>query len=137
MIFPYVEFVGLTEERIFRPMIPITFKSNKTVFNTYALIDSGSDYTILPIEVAGLFNFSLTDQPRYTIGSAGGSSFTVYRSPEELNYVLKKRGFRDIQGKSLVYYAESCPTTLIGQSGILNNLNVRLDGNKRIIEIKK
>ena len=137
MFFQYPEFLGLTEERIFRPMIPITFKANNEVFKTYGLIDSGCDYTILPIELAGIFKLKLSDQPRYSIGAAGGSSFTVYRSPIEIECILSQRGFRDIKINSQVYFAESCETCMLGQKGFLDQLQVNLDGEKREIEIKK
>ena len=136
MIFPYVEFLGLTEERVFRPMIPITLKANKESIKSYALIDSGCDYTILPIELAGVFNFNLSNQPRYSIGAAGGSSFTVYKSPNEVECVLSKKGFRDIKIKSTVYFAESGPTCMLGQKGFLDQLKLILSGKNRQVEIK-
>ena len=83
LIFPYIEFLGLTEDRVFRPMIPLVFRANGQEYKNYALIDSGSDYTILPIEIAGRFKFHLGDQPRYGLVGAGGDTFTIYRSPIE------------------------------------------------------
>lgn len=61
MIFPYVEFLGLAEDRVFRPLIPLTFKANKKEFKAYVLIDSGADYSVLPIEIAGKFNLKISD----------------------------------------------------------------------------
>lgn len=136
MFFPYVEFMGLTEERIFRPMIPVKFKANSETFSTYSLIDSGCDYTILPIELAGIFKFNLSDQPRHTIGAAGGGSFTIYRSPMEVETILTKKGFRDIKFKSIVYFAESGSTCMLGQKGFLDQLNINLNGRNREIEVK-
>jgi len=39
MIFPYVEFMGLTEERVFRPMIPISLKTNKESISWLAFLN--------------------------------------------------------------------------------------------------
>ena len=59
IVFPYVEFLGLAEDRVFRPMIPIIFQANGKEFKSYSLIDSGADYSILPIEIAGKFKLDL------------------------------------------------------------------------------
>lgn len=135
MKFSYVEFLGLAEDRVFRPMIPVTFVANKKEFKTYSLIDSGADYSILPIEVAGVFDLKLSDQPRYDILGAGGNRFAVYKSPIEIEQVIQKRGFRDIKWKSFVYFAESGSTILLGQSGFLDQFKVVLNGNSREVEI--
>ena len=100
MIFPYVEFLGLAEDRIFRPMIPVTFKTNGKEFKTYSLIDSGSDYNILPIEIAGIFKLKISDQPRYNILGASGNTFTIYKSPIEIEHIIQSKGFRNIKWKS-------------------------------------
>jgi len=135
MKFPYVEFLGLAEDRIFRPMIPVIFKANKKEFKTYSLIDSGADYSILPIEIAGIFGFKLSDQPNYEILGAGGSTFKIYKSPIEVEQIIKKRGFRDISWKSYVYFAESGSTILLGQNSFLNHFKVILNGKNKEVEI--
>ncbi len=135
MIFPYVEFLGFSEERIFRPMIPVTFKANGERFQSYALIDSGADYSILPIEIAGIFKLKISDQPNSNILGAGGNTFTIYKSPVEVEQIIQKRGFRDIKWKSFVYFAESGSTILLGQNGFLNHFKVVLNGKNREIEI--
>ena len=135
MIFPFIEFLGLAEERIYRPIIPINFSAKNHLYNTYALIDSGADYSILPIEVAGRFKFSLSDQLQYLIQGAGGNIFTLYRSTVEVDHTIKKKGFRDFKWKSHVFFAESATTTLLGFKGFLENFSVKLDGKKRDIKI--
>lgn len=135
MKFSYVEFLGLAEERIFRPMIPVTFSFKKESFPCYALIDSGADYSILPIEIAGIFQFKLSDQPQYNIQGAGGNTFTIYKSPEKIDHSIQNKGFRDIKWSSYVYFAESGSTILLGQKGFLDCLKVTLNGPKKEIEV--
>lgn len=135
MIFPYVEFLGLAEDRIFRPMVPVTFRANGKNFKTYSLIDSGADYTVLPIEIAGVFKLKLSDQPRYSMLGAGGSTFTIYKSPIEIEQIIQKRGFRDIKWKSFVYFAESDSTILLGQNSFLNHFKIILNGKNKEVEI--
>ncbi|MFA5854743.1 MAG: hypothetical protein WC846_00410 [Candidatus Gracilibacteria bacterium] len=136
MIFPYIEFLGLAEERIFRPMIPLTLKVGKQVFKSFALIDSGSDYTILPIQIAGIFNLKLDDQPNYTVQGAGGNSFKIYKSPIEIECLLQNRAFRDIKWSSHVYFSESETALLLGQKGCLDKLKVKLNGQGKEVEIQ-
>lgn len=135
MKFPYVEFLGLAEERIFRPLIPITFKANDRVFESYALIDSGSDYTVLPIEIAGKLGLQLSHHLKYYIEGAGGNDFAIYRSSAEIEYVLQQRGSKAIRWLSHVYFAESGTTLLLGQKGFLDRFQVKLNGSKREIQI--
>ena len=135
MNFPFVEFRGMSEERVFRPMIPVTFKVNREEFKTYSLVDSGSDYNILPIEMAGIFKFELSGRYSFSVLSAGGDKFTVYKSPEEVEHVIQKRGFRDIKWKSYVYFAESGSTILLGQNGFMNKFKIILNGKNKEVEI--
>lgn len=137
MIFQYTEFLGLAEDRVFRPLIPVTFIANRQSFNSYVLIDSGADYSILPIEIAGRLKLDISNQPRYQIISAGGNTFTIYKSPSKIEHVIQKRGFRDIIWEETVYFAESSSTLLLGQNGFLRHFKILLDGEKREVEIKK
>lgn len=135
MKFQYTEFLGVAEERIFRPIIEVGFSANGKKIPMQCLIDSGSDYTILPIEAAGIFKFSLSDQPQYRMAGAGNNTFTIYKSPVELEIFFKRKGFREIKHKSFVYFAESEPIGLLGFKGFLENYRVKLDGKNREIEI--
>lgn len=133
--FPYIEFLGLAEDRVFRPMIPVTFRANGEDFNSYSLIDSGADYTILPIEIAGRLKLDLGSQLSYSILGAGGNRFTIYKSPIEIEHIIKKKGFREIKWSSTVFFAESGSTIMLGQSGFLNRFKVVLNGKNKEIEI--
>lgn len=135
MNFPYVEDLGLEEERIFRPMLPVTFRANGVSFKSYALVDSGSDYTILPIEVAGILNLKLSTNRQFNLQAAGGNMFRIYKSPEKVEQAIEKKGFRPRKFSSYVYFAESGSVILLGQKGFLDQLNVKLKGSERELEI--
>lgn len=117
-------------------MIPVIFKCNRKEFKSYALIDSGSDYTILPIEIAGKLSLRLDNHLRFSILAAGGHSFTIYKSSIEIEYIIKKKGFREIKWKSNVFFAESGSTILLGQNGFLDKFKITLNGKNREVEIK-
>ena len=135
MDFPYIEDLGLEEERIFRPMLPVTFKANGESFKSYALVDSGSDYTILSIEVAGILKLRLTTEREFHLQGAGGNIFRIYKSPERVEQTIEKRGFRPRKFSSHVYFAESGSVILLGQKGFLDHLNVKLKGPKKELEV--
>lgn len=135
MTFPYIEFLGLAEERIFRPVIPVSFCTEDGVFNTYCLIDSGSDYTILPIEAAKKFDISLTRDRSYRMQGAGGNEFTIYASPSLINCSIEKRGFRPLTWKSTLYFSESGTLTLLGYKGFFEFVDVDLRPSKRELHL--
>lgn len=136
MKFPYTEFLGLEEDRLFRPLISVDFRVNENSYQTYCLIDSGADYVILPIEVAGKLNLKLDTEAYFRVAGAGGELFRVYKSPVKIEQTIKQRGFRDIKCASYVYFAESGGTFMMGQSGFLSHLKVTLNGKKRELEIQ-
>lgn len=135
MKFPYVEFLGQAEDRVFRPLIPLTFKVDDITYKTYCLVDSGSDYCILPIQLAGTFKLKLDPHTCYRMQGADGNDFNVYKSPVEVEQIIEQSGFRDINCKSVVYFSESCGTFLLGQSGFLNQLKVTMNGRSRNLEL--
>lgn len=137
MNFPFTEFLGLAEDRVFRPLIPITFGVKNKSFDGYALIDSGADYNFLPISIAESLKLDLSCQPSYSISAADGKPFTVHKSPVELDHIIKKAGQKPIKWKSFVYFSDSDGDILLGDSGFLNQFKVTLDGKKREIEISE
>lgn len=51
------------------------------------------------------------------------------------NILLRQGGFRSIQWKTKVFFAESQPGILLGQKGFLERFKVILDGQKKEVEI--
>ncbi len=131
MVFSYIEFVGLVQERIFRPMIPVSFGANGKNFNTYCLIDSGADYTILPIEAAKTLELKLSHEDSYRIQGAGGNDFKVYRSPIEIELRIQKQGFRPLHWKSKVHFSEAGTLTLLGYKGFFEFCDVNLQSSMK------
>lgn len=135
MNFPFTEFMGFAEDRVFRPMIPIAFEANNKSFDGYAVIDSGSDYNVLPVQIANSLGLDLSCEPRYRISAANGGTFTVYKSPIAIDHLIKKRDHKTIKWKSFVYFSESVDGILLGESGFVNKFKVTLNGKNREIEI--
>lgn len=135
MIFKYSEYTGPNNTKIFRPTVPIVFKQNSKFINTIAIIDSGADFTILPIEIAGILDVKLDVRTKKIFYGAGSSAFTVYESPVQIEHIIRQGGFRPIKWKTKVFFAESQPAILLGQKGFLEKFKVTLDGKRKEVGI--
>jgi hypothetical protein len=135
MRFQYSEYRGVNGTKIFRPTVPIVFKNQEKFIQTEAIIDSGADFTILPIEMAGFLGIKLETKAKMIFHGAGSNPFTVYRSPVEVEHILRQAGFRAIDWVSKVFFAELQPGILLGHKGFLEFFRVTLDGRKREVEI--
>lgn len=138
MVFKYSQFPTSGEKDVFiyRPTIPIVLKYRTNFILVEALVDSGADQTILPVEIATTLNIPLDASSVTSFLGAGGNSFEVYRSQVLVQHILRAPGFRPIQWGTKVYFTQSQPTILLGQDGFLNRFRVTLDGIKKQIEIK-
>lgn len=136
MKFKYSEYTDQNNRKIFRPTVPIIFKNKTKFIHTEAIIDSGADFTILPIEIAGILDIKLDAKTKTTFHGAGNNTFTVYPSPEGIEHILRQGGFRTIQWKAKIFFAESQPGILLGHKGFLEKFKVTLDGRKKEVEIR-
>lgn len=135
MKFKYLQYPMLNGEYIFKPSIPIVFRLGNLFFTLNGLIDSGSDVTILPMEIARFFHFDPLKMQKSYLEAADGEKFIVYRSPVRLEQILSTKGLIDISWKSPVYFSESQSTALLGQKGFFEHVDVNLSWRKREIEV--
>jgi len=115
----------------------VTFRYKKfreTIGN--ALVDTGADETLLPLSMANEMGFDFDlDKDRTMCGGAGGKQFPIYKSPEQIEFILESPGFRPYSWKSNVFFTLEQPTILIGRKNFLDRFVVKLDGKNRILEI--
>lgn len=135
MKFKYSEYKDDKGIKFFRPTLPILFKCNQKFIFVEAVIDSGADFNILPIEIAGILGIKLDCRAKSEFHGAGSNSFMVYPSQVKIEHVIRQDGFRPLRWESEVYFAESQPAILLGQKGFLENFRVTLDGKKRETEM--
>ena len=135
MKFKYSEYIDEEGIKIFRPTVPIIFKNKSKFIQTEAVIDSGADFTILPIEIAGILDIKLDGRTKRTFHGAGSNSFTVYPSPISVEHLIRQGGFRTLAWKTKVFFAEAEPAILLGHKGFLENFRVTLDGKRKEVEI--
>lgn len=135
MKFKYSEYLFNDGSTLSRPTISITFKYKSKFLPMEALIDSGADFTILPIEIADILNVALDSKSEKTFQGAGGNPFDVYFSSVAVEHILEQTGFRQIKWKTKVFFAKDQPTVLLGQKGFLERFKVTLDGRKKEVEV--
>lgn len=135
MKFKYSEYPGPNNSKILRPTVPIIFKNKSKFILTEAIIDSGADFNILPIEIAGTLGLKLDGRTKTKFHGAGNNSFTVYPSPINLNHIIRQGGFRPITWKAKVLFAESQPGILLGHKSFLEKFKVTLNGKNKELEI--
>lgn len=137
MKFAYTEYTLENERVIRRPTLPITLRyGNVTIPVADALVDTGADQTVLPLEFATAFGFSFDlkkDVEKWS--GAGGSLFLVYRSPKPIHCSLSQIGFRTIQWEGHVYFTLKQPTILLGHKGCLEHLDLVFRGKQRMLEV--
>src|SRR3989338_4777640 len=95
--FSYVEKEG-SFGPIFRPYLPVTLSYGKRRFPVgNALVDTGSDMTILPLEIAHVLEIELDDSRAIKIQSAGGGEFEALPSQKKIGYALEMKSFRPMR----------------------------------------
>lgn len=139
MLFKYSQYPASNQpgDFIYRPTVDIIFKYNQQFILVEALVDSGSDWTILPLEVADVLGIPVTSNNKTEFNAAGGNTFMVYQPPYMIEHILRQPGFRPFKWKSKVCFAVSQPTILLGQVGFLDRFKVTLNGIKKQLEISK
>lgn len=131
IVFPYTQF-GSKERVQYRPTVPVIFRHGKTrIPIAHAIVDTGADYTLLPLQLANEFGFTFDLKKGELWNGAGGGTFRVYRAPEAIDCVIQKNGFAPLQWKSIVHFTLEQPTILLGHRGCLEYFNLSFYGKKK------
>jgi hypothetical protein len=101
-----------------------------------ALIDTGADVTLLPMELYQILDVELDKGSSIEFTSAGGSNFKAIPCTKKIEYSIEHSGFRPIRWKGVAYFVEDQPTVLLGQYQCLSELKLMLDGKKRKISVE-
>ena len=135
MEFPYVKFEG-EQGTCLRPHVPVTISYKGKSFPVgNALVDTGSDITILPLEVAHLLRIQLDDSATLRLSSAGGGIFVALPSRNKVEYTIEKKGFRPIHWEGTVYFAEDEPIILLGHLQCLEYFDVTFYGPEKKVSL--
>lgn len=128
MIFEYTPVTAI----INRPLVPVRISFRKKFILTKALVDSGSDYCIFPLDYAYDLGVSSVKSSKTIFRSFTGEPATIslYRInlAIDTHQVKITAGFTDSIGP----YSYS----VLGQKGFFDNFKVCFDKQKQQIEIE-
>ncbi len=138
MKFKYTEYELGKGRFTARPTLPITFQyGNIRIPVADALVDTGADQTLLPLEFAIQFGFRFDLKKDGEVWSgAGGGKFRVFLAPRPIKFILAQEGFRTIQWMGPVTFTLEQPTILLGHQGCLEHLDLLFHGKQKILEVK-
>lgn len=114
---------------ILRPIIPVSLQHKDKAIHYEALIDSGADFCIFPIELAN--NLKIKINPNRTIYFSG-----VGGQPLKGFIVKIRLRIGEINIFTKIVFVESGSTRVLGQRGFFDHFDVKLSYQKQIIEIE-
>jgi hypothetical protein len=117
---------------LYVPTLPVWFNNFPI---SSALVDTGADVTILPMELNQILNVEVDLKHPIVFTGAGGGKFEIFPAKEKVEYRIEKGGFRPITWKGTVFFAHNEPTILLGQFECLSELSLILDGKRRKISV--
>lgn len=130
--FPYERFEGRSGKVVHRPCLPITFSyRGKSISIGSALVDTGSDFTILPLEIAHVLEIELDDSQTIRVDCAGGGVFTAMPSQNKIGYLISVKGYRPIAWTGTVFFAENEPIILLGHHECLEKFDLTFQGPEK------
>lgn len=137
MEFPYIECEGMRKSVFYRPYLSIVLSFGRKSFRVpHALVDTGADVTVLPMDIAHYLEVELDDTEGIEAGSAGGGKFVALPSRRPLHFRIEQQGHRPIIWDGIVYFAPREPVVLLGHRHCLEKLNLLFDGPRKILHIK-
>lgn len=135
MELPYVKCEG-NQGYIYRPCLPVTFSYGSKAFPVgSALVDTGADMTILPLDIAHFLEVDLDDSKTLIMNAAGGGVFKVTPSQKKITYTVSRAGYRSISWKGIVYFADNEPIVLLGHYQCLDQFDLLFQGPEKTLGI--
>lgn len=116
---------------ILRPIIPVSLKYNASSIRFEALIDSGADFSIFPIEIAHKLNIPINRGKKVYFSGVGWESFEG-----TIADIFIEIGENRIKTKTVFTEARE-NTGILGQKGFFDNFDIKLSYQKQLIEIEK
>ena len=135
MEFHYTKF-GADDGKVEKPCVPITIQySGKRFPIGNALVDTGADFTILPLEIAHVLEIELDDEEPARIACAGGGMFVALPSRKQLTFIIEQSGYRPIQWKGIAYFTEDEPLCLLGHYQCLDRFDLTFHGPEKTLDV--
>lgn len=114
---------------ILRPMIPVSLRFGKSVVRYEALLDSGADFSIFPLEIAKKLGINLTKNRKIYF-----SGFNEEAIEGIISKIVLEIG--GVKIDTQVVFSGVSSKALLGQYGFFDKFIVKFDLKKEEIEIK-
>lgn len=118
---------------IYRPVVPLLLRGPKVAIRWLALVDTGSDFTLLPRQLAGALGINLDYQRLVQMTGPENSPFDA--SPANVDFELRRHG-ESIRWTGQAYFAETS-FALLGNEGFMEFFVVTFDRPCRLFEISR
>lgn len=114
---------------ILRPIIAVSLKSEKSVIRYEALLDSGADFSIFPVEIADKLGINLNKDKKIYFSGIGD---------EPMEGIISKIVLEidNVEINTKVVFSSVNSKALLGQYGFFDKFIVKFDLVKEEIEIK-
>lgn len=121
---------------LYRPVIPLQLGGNLGRFSTSALVDPGSDETLLPLSVGQIVGANIDRTQNWQVEGIGSQAMPVTLGELEFELTDGNRTFHWSAKVGLVDFARpEDEVTILGHAGFLNYFRVIFDGHQRTLEI--
>ena len=120
----------------YHPSINVTFqyKAERLPYES-ALVDTGSDFVILPMEIAERIGAEPDLEQVTELNCACGGSFKSYTSRHPIKIIVDHEGFRPKHWETFVQFVDAKVTVLLGQRGFLDRLDATFYGKQHIMKL--
>ena len=118
---------------IYVPVLPIIVNGFPV---GQALIDTGADVTLLPMELYQILEVDLDKEHAIEFTTAGGDDCQGVPAKERLEFCIEHSGFRPLIWKGTAFFVKGQPTVLLGQYECLSEWTLTLDGKRRKVRIE-
>ena len=130
MIFPYWEIL-LDDEIHWLPLLPVTIHGQDTSVDVVALVDSGSEYTVLGLDLVDRLEISLTHSTPATLVGLG-----EHEEPGQMVPVGFQVGKHRWTGPA-VFSGGANRRAILGQTGFFAYFTVAFRYSKREMDIRR
>lgn len=122
----------------YRPSVDVTFRYQSRSFPyTSALVDTGSDFVMLPIEIAEALGAEPDLERKTELNCACGGAFTAYASRYPLEIVFDQEGFRPKSWKTPVQFVDAKVSVLLGHRGFLDRFDATFYGARHVMKLEE
>lgn len=131
--FKYKSVILKSGSKIYRPIIPMVIKAKES-FDVLGILDSGSDITIIPKEIADAIGIEYIND-----NSISGISGVALSAKEGKIFVEfgKKREIYNFEIPVLIPTDKENLSVIIGRAGFFNEFKITFDEFNKKIEFKK